>query len=55
MELTRSPKLKLVIDGYVIEPDKVPSFEKLLDELTVFFKERGIIVKIERKRTRSLS
>ena len=55
MELTRSPKLKLVIDGYVIEPDKVPSFEELLDELTVFFKERGIIVKIERKRTRSLS
>jgi len=55
MELTRSPKLKLVINGYVIEPDKVPSFEKLLDELMVFFKERGVIVKIERKRTRSLS
>jgi len=50
MELTRSPKLKLEIDGYIIEPNKVPSFEKLIDELLIFFKERGIIVKIERKR-----
>ena len=55
MELTRSPKLKLEINGYVIEPDKVPSFEKLLDELMTFFNERGIIVKIERKRPRTVS
>lgn len=51
MKLIRSSRIELIINGYVIEPNKAPSYEKLLNDLIIFFKERGIIVKIEQKRT----